>query len=176
MTETTFKDVWLKNDEGVERDVIAAWSRLGVLPADSDPVKRAKELAVVGYKDGNAVAMSSVNIEYLREVRQMMAMFRIFIVPECRKEGIAIPLTHAVFDAMSTYSRNNPHLRIGGLAAFVVVKGHMDKPFTPARLNLIGYSATNHPIIVKWFEHFELDEEAALLRIPRWETPGAHGS
>jgi hypothetical protein len=98
--EYIYKDVWLKNDAKAEQDAIAAWTAANVLPHGLDPMTRAKELAVVAYDGDTLVAISTCAIEYLKEVRQQMAMFRIFIVRDRRKEGIGIPLTHAMYDAM----------------------------------------------------------------------------
>jgi hypothetical protein len=173
--EYTYKDVWLKNDAKAEQDAVAAWTAAKALPRGVDPMTRAKELAVVVHDGDTLVAISTCTIEYLKEVRQKMAMFRIFIVPDRRQEGIGIPLTHAMYDVMGNYSRANLQLRIGGLAAYVVVKGYLDRAILPAGLWLIGYSDENYPIVAKWFTHFELDEEAALKRIPKKNNADRYG-
>jgi hypothetical protein len=168
----TYKDVWRKNDTKAKADAIAAWKAESVLPPGVDPETRAKELAVLAYEGDRLVAIATATIRYLENVRQNMAMFRIFIVADKRREGIAVPLTAELFNAMESYSRQNPELRIGGIGAFIVTRGFLDNPVTNNKLLLIGYSEQNHPIIVKWFDHFDIDEDAAIARVPGKSSGG----
>jgi hypothetical protein len=165
--EFSFKDVWFKNDAKAEQDAIAAWTAAKVLPKGVDPIQRAKELLVIAYDGDKVVAISTCEIAYLTEVRQKMAMFRIFVAPDYRKSGVAIPLTHAAFAATERYALANPQQRIGGLGAYVIVSGHMGKPILGAGMWLIGYSKENYPIVVKWFPHFTIDEAEAAARVPK---------
>jgi hypothetical protein len=171
----TYKDVWRKDDAKAKADAIAAWTAEGALPPGIDPEKRVKELAVLAYESDRLVAISTATIRYLEHVRQNMAIFRIFIVPEKRREGIAVPLTAELFNAMENYSRQNPALRIGGIGAFIVTRGFLDNPVTNNKLVLVGYSEQNYPIIVKWFDHFEIDEDAAIARVPGKAPGGRYG-
>lgn len=155
--EHTFKNVWLKNDEKAERDAIAAWTAVNALPRGQDAMKRAKELLVVAYEGDALAAVTTCSIELMPMLRAKFAVFRLFIVPGQRRQGIASPMTHEVFEAMREYSLANPALRIGGLAAFVTTPEHFRKPYTPLeRLMLIAYTDKGTPIIAKWFDHFEL--------------------
>jgi hypothetical protein len=167
MSDLVLKDVWKKDDAKVEQDAIAAWRAADAMPKGIDPHTRAKELAVAAYDDDALAAVTTCRISYLDEVRQTMAMFRLFVVPGSRRRGIAGPITQRVFEVMQDYSLANPQLRIGGLGAFLVAPGHLKKGYTPhERLMLIGYSRKNHPIIAKWFDHFEIDEAEAQKRVP----------
>jgi hypothetical protein len=153
----TFKNVWQKNDERAERDVIAAWKAAGIEPKNVDPMTRAKELLIAAYDGDELAAVTSCAITHMKMLRANFAVFRLFIVPGQRRQGIAGPMTHETFEAMREYSQANPQLRIGGLAAYVTTPEHLRAPYTPSeRLMLIGYSDKGTPIIAKWFEHFEL--------------------
>lgn len=155
--EPTFKNVWLKNDEQAERDAIAAWKAANILPQGVDPAARAKELLIAGYDGNELAAVTTCAVTHMAMLRANFAVFRLFIVPGQRRQGIASPMTHETFEAMREYSLANPALRIGGLAAYVTTPEHFRKPYTPLeRLMLIGYSDKGTPIIAKWFDHFEL--------------------
>jgi hypothetical protein len=155
--EYTFKNVWLKNDEQAERDAIAAWTTAKVLPRGLDPMTRAKELLIAAYDGNELAAVTTCAITHMPMLRANFAVFRLFIVPGQRRQGIAGPMTHETFEAMREYALANPALRIAGLAAYVTTPEHLRKPYTPhERLMLIGYSDKGTPIIAKWFDHFEL--------------------
>jgi hypothetical protein len=161
MSDLTFKNVWLQNDAKAERDLVAAWKAAGIAPKNTDPVTRAKELAIAAYDGDELAAVTTATITLMPMLRAKFAVFRLFIVPGQRRQGIASPMTHEVFEAMREYSLANPQLRIGGLAAFVTTPEHFRKPYTPLeRLMLIGYTDKGTPIIAKWFDHFLLNENA----------------
>jgi hypothetical protein len=162
-----FKDVWKKDNAAAESDALAVWTAEGALPKSADPQRRVKELCVLGYEDGKVVAISTCQISYFEYVRETMAIFRVFIPREFRQRGLVISLTYALHDAMERYALAKPGLRIGGTAAIVVVRGTMDKPVASAGMVLVGYTIDNHPVLVKWFEHFKLDEDAARARDPK---------
>jgi hypothetical protein len=151
-----FKDVWLKNDATAERDAIAIWSGVGVLPASADPRQRAKELCIAVYDGDELIGISTCTIAYFAPVRQKMAISRMFIVRHRRNERLAIPLTGETFKAMERYALANPNVRLGGLGGVVEVKGILHKPHTAEDMILIGYTQENDPILVRWFDHFAL--------------------
>lgn len=157
MSGLTFRNVWRQNDAKAERDIIAAWKAAGIEPKNTDPMTRAKELVIAAYDGGELAAVTTATIALMPMLRAKFAVFRLFIVPGQRRQGIASPMTHETFEAMRAYSLANPDLRIGGLAAYVTTPEHLRKPYTPLeRLMLIAYSEKGTPIIAKWFEHFEL--------------------
>jgi hypothetical protein len=164
MADFVFKDVWKKNDADAERDVIAAWTAASALPGKVDPAARAKELLIAAYDGDELAAVTTCTIKYQQMLRANMALFRLFIVPGYRRNGLASPMAYHSFEAMRAYSLANPQERIGGLIAYVTTREHLRKPYTPSeRLMLIGYSEKGTPIIAKWFDHFELDDGAARV-------------
>ncbi|MBI3675092.1 MAG: hypothetical protein HY243_00550 [Proteobacteria bacterium] len=165
--KAVFKNVWMQNDLKVQQDAIAAWSAAGAVSGAFDPQKRVKELCVVGYEGDELVAISTAHLRYLPAVRETMALFRVFVAAGHRQKGLVIPLTYATHDAMSAYAVAHPKLRIGGTAGIVSVHGTMDKPVTNADMVLVGYTPNNDPLLVRWFDHFKLDEEAARARSPK---------
>jgi hypothetical protein len=164
MPNVIFNKVWQKDDLKAMRDAVSVWSAAGVLGAGIDVNERMRELCVVGYDGDDLVAISTAYVAYLPMVREVMALFRVFVVDEKRKRGLAVPLTFETHEVLRDYARSRPDLRIGGSAGIVIVRGKMHKPVTPARMVLIGYTKNDEPILVRWFDHFQIDEEAARAR------------
>jgi hypothetical protein len=171
------KDVWLKNDAAAERDAMALWrASADGMPPDATIEDHVKELAVAAYDGDTLVATTTCRVAYMPKVRQNLAMFRLFIAPSRRRERITIPIVNALADAMAGYSRDNLEKRIGGLGAIVVTRGFLRKGMTPIEgLGLVGYTDGNQPIIVKWFDHFRINEEATLKRIPQKPKEDRYG-
>jgi hypothetical protein len=162
MSSVVFRNVWQKSDARAEQDASKAWSVAGVL-GGLDPQERAKELCVVVYDGDELVALTTAYTAYLPMVREVMAFYRVFVVPTYRQRRVAIQLAYATHEAMSEFAQARPQLRIGGTAIIVSVRGFIDKPARD-ELTLIGYSKNDEPILVRWFDHFMLDEDAARAR------------
>jgi hypothetical protein len=170
------KDVWLKNDADAERDAMALWRSAGGMPPDTTIEEHVKELATVAYDGDNLTATITCRIAYLPKVRQNMAMIRLFIAPDYRRGGVSFTIVNKTIEVMSAYSRDNPQKRIGGIGAIVTARGVLKKPVTPLQgLTLIGYTDNNLPIIIQWFDHFRINEEATLKRIPQKPKADRYG-
>jgi hypothetical protein len=162
-----FKDVWLKNDAEAETDSIVAWQSAGDRLGRLTDMERAKLLSIVAYDGAPICATVTTQVRYMAMVRENMAFMQIFVAPAYRTKGIVIPLTVAFHAAMTRYALENPQLRIGGTAGRVTVHGTLDKPVGGAGMILFGYSVDNDPMMVRWFDHYRIDEEAARARDPR---------
>ena len=149
-----FRDVWRKNDPQAEADAVALWQRMGILPRGVDPHARAKELCVVAYENNALVAISTVAIDLLQVVRTKMAFFRALVDDQHRAQKVLLPLTYAVHQAMERYALANPELKIGGTAAVVVASNTIYKPVGSSEMMLIGYTARNEPVLLRWFDHY----------------------
>jgi hypothetical protein len=171
-----FKNVWQQNNADAERDAVAVWKAAG-LQIGRNAEERLKQLCIVGYEGDELVAISTAYVGYMGAVRENMAFFRVFVARGHRQKGLVIPLTYATHDAMSAHALAHPEMRIGGTAGIVEVHGTMDKPVTNAEMVLIGYNANDDPLVVRWFSHFKLDEEAARARRSgRLQIPDQSGS
>lgn len=167
MTEKTiFRSVWQQKDAAVERDAIAAWKAAGVAASTEDLSARLKQICIVGYEDRELVGLSTIFIRYSQVVRENMVFVRVFVAKGHREKGLAVDLTYATHDAMSAYSLDNAQLRIGGTLGVVATRGHFDRPVVGSQMVLIGYTPDNDPLLVRWFDHYKLDEEAARARVP----------
>jgi hypothetical protein len=162
-----FKDVWKRGDARVEADAIAEWDAAGDRLGQLSSQERSKLLGVVAYDGTRLCATATGQVRYMPLVRENMAFMQIFVPPDYRTKGIVIPLTVAFFAAMNRYALANPHLRIGGTAGRVTTHGTLDKPVGGAGWILFAYTEKNDPIMVRWFDHFKIDEEAARARDPK---------
>ncbi len=162
-----FKDVWLKRDAGAEADAIAAWDAAGDRLGHLTSAQRAELLCIAGYDGAKLCATATTQVRYMPLVRENMAFLQIFVTPEYRTKGVVIPLTVAFHAAMTRYALENPRLRIGGAAARVTTHGTLDKPVGGAGMILFAYSERNEPIMVRWFDHYKIDENAARARDPK---------
>jgi len=150
------RNVWMKDDPDVRRDALALGRRMTPPSRQFMPDVWAKNLCTIAYQDGNLVALAVIDLRYSKRVRANMGYLRIFIAPECRQRGIAIPLTLRAHEIIRRYSLANPEKRIGGTMALVTVKGMMDEPVGKAFMVLIGYSPKSEPVLVRWFDHYKL--------------------
>lgn len=163
--KAVFRNVWKLVDAQVERDAVAAWEAAGVVTTNPEDVAvRLKQLCVAGYEDSTLVTLSTIIVRYSPVVRENMAFLRVFVAKEHRQKGLVIPLTYATHEAMSAYALANPQLRIGGTMAVVVARGTMDRPVLGAQMMLAGYTKDSDPLVLRWFDHTKLDEDAARAR------------
>jgi hypothetical protein len=150
------RDVWRKNDAQTTADVTALWSRDAALAPETDPVARAKTLCVAAYAAGEVVGVSTVEVEWMAQVRAHMAFLRVYVARAHRARKLIHPISAATYDAVERFALARPELRIGGLAAQVRSKPGIYKPVSEIGMVLIGYDAEDTPLIVRWFEHYRL--------------------
>lgn len=153
-SQIEFRDVWQKNDEQAEADVVALWRRMSVLPADVDATARAKEVCIAAYEGKELVAVSTVTIETMPRVRAKMAFLRVLVSRGNRSQKIVLPLTYAVYQAMERYAQANPEFKIGGTAAVVVAPNTIYKPVGSAEMILVGYTHRDEPLLLRWFDSY----------------------
>lgn len=167
--KAVFRNVWKLADPQVERDAVAAWEAAGVVTKPEDVAVRLKQLCIAGYEESELVTLSTIIVRYSHVVRENMAFLRVFVAKGHREKGLVIPLTYATHEAMSAYALANPQMKIGGTMGVVAAHGTMDRPVLGAQMMLAGYSKDNDPLVLRWFDHYKLDEEAARARtrVPR---------
>jgi hypothetical protein len=151
-----FRDVWQQNDAKAEADVVALWQRLNILPAGVSPQARAKELCVAAYDGDQLAAVTTATIDTLQVVRTKMVFLRALVAPEYRSRKVVVPLTLETHEALSRYALAHPDQKLGGTVAIVTSNPGIYKPIGSAHMILIGYTARNEPVTVRWFDHYRL--------------------
>jgi hypothetical protein len=154
--EFEFRDVWRKNDGKAEADIVALWQRLNILPAGVNPLARAKELCVAAYDGDRLAAVTTATIDTLQVVRTRMVFLRALVAPEYRAKKVVVPLTLETHEVLSRYALAYPDQKHGGTVAIVTSNPGIYKPIGSAHMVLIGYTARNEPVTVRWFDHFRL--------------------
>jgi hypothetical protein len=151
-----FRNAWRKDDGKVEADAIALWQRLNILPQGVSPQARAKELCVAAYDSDRLAAITTATIDTLQVVRAKMLFLRALVAPEYRSRKVVVPLTLRTHEALSQYALDNPQMRLGGTVAIVTSTPGIYKPVGSADMVLIGYTARNEPVTLRWFDHYRL--------------------
>jgi hypothetical protein len=85
-----------------------------------------------------------------------MLFLRALVAPEYRSKKVVVPLTLKTHEALSQYALDNPELRLGGTVAIVTSTPGIYKPVGSADMVLIGYTARNEPVTLRWFDHYRL--------------------
>lgn len=147
---------WRRNDPAIERDAIALWTEMKVLPPNIRPEERAKELVAVAYDGDRLIAVTTAQIHLHAPVRQRFAFMRLLVRPEAEKSGLAVPLTVACREELREWSLANPHEQVAGYAAVITAAGYGAKPVLNAGLTLVGYTPDGHQIRTYWWDHFKI--------------------
>jgi hypothetical protein len=158
------RDAWRRDDPDLERDAIAFWERLGILPPGTTAEARAKELCCVIYLDGEAGAVGTVTLEVVRMVRARMGMVRVAVGTTQREQGLAIRIVNECKAILERWSIERPEEKLMGIGAVIQAQGRdhwKNRPkWQPTGLDLIGHTPTGDQVRVAWFDHARLDAEA----------------
>lgn len=148
---------WRKDDPALEADAEAFWREQGVLPAGVTPADRLKELCVLAYSEGRLAAVSTTVIRELPFLKNNFAMFRCVVAPEFRGHSVARIIAREAREAIETWSLDNPHEGVMGLATIVQSADIQAKSraavWRSSGLTLVGYNENNEQIRVAWFGH-----------------------
>lgn len=152
---------WRQDDPRFEADAMDFWSRLSLLPPGVDPAERAKQLAAVAYQDGRLVAVTTLAVARVEQVRARLALLRAATDPEYRRSHLANALAIFTRETIEAWARAHPEERIGGMGAVIEsenLRGREKEPVWPtSRMTLIGYMPNGKQIRIYWFPDFRLD-------------------
>jgi GNAT superfamily N-acetyltransferase len=158
---TRFVTAWRKNDPKLEAEAKQIWGATGVLPDQTTPDERAKEIALIAYQDNKLAAISTLNVRPFDYLRQKFAFVRLTVLPEFRKLDIGRVLLRNTFTMIQDYAKTHPEEQIAGVASVLIVAGIGKYPIgREIRHTLIGYTPQNEQIRVTWFDHFEVPPNA----------------
>jgi hypothetical protein len=147
---------WRRNDPQIERDAVAMWNEMRILPPNVRPEDRARELVSVAYAGDRIVGITTATLQTYQPVRQRFAFIRILMRPEAEKSGVSVPLTVACREELREWSVANPQEQVAGYAAIITAAGYGAKPVLPAGLTVVGYTPDGHQIRLYWWDHFRL--------------------
>lgn len=151
------RPAWRRADPDIERDAIAFWKRLGILPKGVRPEERAAELVAVAYRDDRLVGVATAAVARIDALRGRFAMLRAAVDTEHRRDRIALDLAILARELIEIWSREHPEERLLGLGALVESPDLLERakqPYWPqTRFGLVGYTPDGRQIRVAWFAH-----------------------
>jgi hypothetical protein len=151
------RPAWRLGDAAIERDAIAFWKRLAILPAEVAPEDRAQELAAAAYRGDRLVGVATAQIRPIEALRGNFAMFRCAVEPDERRGLASTALTVFTRDLIERWAAENPDEGVLGLAAVItsaqLSQRQRDPVWANTRLNLIGFTQEGRQLRVAWFSH-----------------------
>lgn len=155
------RPAWMRGDAKIEADALALWDRLGVLPDDVDPARRAKELVAAAYKEGVLIAVATARIEHIAFLRARLAVLRSLTDPAHRRGHVQVALTAPVKKELEDWAAAHPEEKLAGVIGFVErgIWGDLARmPVTPPwPLTLAAYTEDGQQVRLAWFDHFRVD-------------------
>lgn len=158
--DIVLRPAWQRHDAGIEKDAAAFWRRLGNLPRDVSPERRAKEAVVAAYRDGRIVGMVTADVGVLPQVRARLAMLRASVDADLRRSYLGSAMTVEARALLESWAAANPNERLAGIGGIVespdlvVVQR---QPYWPwPRMGVVGFTADGRQIRVSWFRDFRL--------------------
>lgn len=156
----TLKTVWRSADAVTERDVLAFWREHNLLPADVDLAARLKDIAVVAYDGERVVGVSEGSLTYMERVRARVAMQKISVAADRRRESIAQDLATQYRKTMEEWSKAHPEEKVMAVGSIVATRHLGDAGRRPVFRNgmaLIGYTPQGEQIRIGWFSHAQVE-------------------
>jgi hypothetical protein len=163
LSRAEYRPAWRRDDPGLERDAVAFWRRLGILPPVVSPEARAKELVCVAYLDGEVAAVATATLEVLPFLRARAALYRSATDPEKRRRWLVAQIAAESVTILEDWAAANPQEAVKGMAIVLEnpflaqVKQLPVWRYRHVALGLVGYSPEGHQIRMNWFRHARLD-------------------
>lgn len=158
MSDPVFKTAWRRDDPQLEADAKEFWGRLNLVPPEGRD-KRAKELVVVTYVDGQVVAVATAEYAMLPSLRARFAFCRTAVDPAHRQQSLSGRTFGHLRTVLETWSAEHPEEEVMGMAAIIQAAEYAEKQRDPLWpdyalfLSVVGYTARDDQIRVAWFRH-----------------------
>lgn len=152
---------WRKNDPEIERDAIAFWRRLDILPPGASAEERAKELVLAAYADGQLIGLTTAEVGLFPQVRTRLAMLRGAVDPSHRRSYVGLAMYPIALETLENWAASNPEEKVTGVGGIIEAPqlAELERmPYWPeVRVGLIGFTADGRQIRVRWFRDALLD-------------------
>jgi hypothetical protein len=152
---------WGRNDPAIEADAIALWTRLGILPSDTTPEARAKQIVAAAYSGDRLAAIATAVPEQIGFLRARMLVVRGMTAPEFRRSHAQVILAGPSISALTDWAKANPGEKVAGLIGYVApgAWGEMTRmPVGPYyKWTLVAYTHDGKQVRVIWFDDFRFD-------------------
>jgi hypothetical protein len=159
--DVEFRTAWRRDDPQIEADAIAFWQRMGILPADATPERRAKELVLAVYANGVIVAVVTGELGLFPQVRARLAMLRGAVDPALRRSYVGFAMMLKAREILEAWSARNPGERLAGLGGIIEAPelvAREKQPYWPlSGYGVVGFMPDGRQMRVSWFRNFRLD-------------------
>lgn len=160
-TGVDLRPAWRRDDPDIERDAVAFWRRLAILPPDTTAERRSKELAAAAYEGDRLVGVTTIVLSPLEPLRARFAFIRGAVDDAARRRHVGYSLLLYTRDLIERWSADHPEEGVLGLAAVIEtpdLAAWQREPVWPiTRLNLVGYNEKGRQIRVAWFDHARVE-------------------
>jgi len=159
--QISFRPAWRRGDAAIASDARAFWQRLNILPPTTGVETRLDEICAVAYEGHQLVAVATAVIREVEFVRCRLAMFRCSVDPDARRLRLATQITIYSRKLLELWSLENPDEQLMGMGTVVQSQDLLDREarrsmLRSTKLGLVGFTETNEPIRIAWFEHATL--------------------
>jgi hypothetical protein len=164
-TNVVLRPAWRRNDPAIERDAELFWRKQRLLPPTDDAGERLSELCLAGYDGDTLIALTSARIRYVEFLGVKLAMLRVAIATERRRNRIASFIQAESRELLEQWSAVNPAEEVMGMGTVGQLSADMRKliadtginPPTPAyypggHLSFVGWTGNGEQMRVAWFE------------------------
>lgn len=165
MSDLTYLPAWRLGDPKVEADAKELWEQLKMLPKPDKMESRLKELVATAYLDDRIVALESASVTYVKELKARIAVYRLCVAPEARRQLVSRYLGVYCRDLLEKWSLDNPEEKVLGVGAIIQAQEYAERQRQPVwsemglNLNLAFYLANrDEQFRVSWFKHARLEE------------------
>lgn len=163
MANVVLKTAWMRNDPQLQADAIAFWEKNNLVPSPEERQRRAGELVVVTYVDGEPAAVATAELAVLPNLRARFAMCRTAVAPHHRRSKLSAHTFAHVMTALEAWSADNPEEKVMGMAAVIQATEYAEKQREPIwydfglLLAVAGFTPRGEQIRVGWFRHARFD-------------------
>jgi hypothetical protein len=157
-TNVALRKAWRLGDPAIERDAELFWREQRLLLETSDIGERLKELCLAGYDGEALVALSTVRITYVAFLGVKLAMLRMAVAREQRRNRLGTHILSASREMLEQWSIENPAEAVMGMATVeqnppLAERGPPRAYLRDAHLNFIGWTGNGEMMRVAWFDH-----------------------
>jgi GNAT superfamily N-acetyltransferase len=154
--KVTFENLWQKDLGELKREIITIWKQYHPEMEAQHADERARQIVfVIKNEFDQVVGISTAFKAYIKQLRNYLYAFRILILPEYRRPGLAARLIVETRDFLESIHQQDETNRAIGVITLVENEGlkkvKREAIFSASKLVYIGNSSKGHHIRVYYF-------------------------
>ena len=148
--------VWNEKDEVLINEIIDVWRNAKVLPPNSDPHERAKQVVlVVRNENEKIIGITTALRRPFPQLRNDLYYVRGLILPDFRLPGLFAKMSLETFKTLEDHTiQSTEQKKPIGTISEIENKRLKEANLTrlPSGMTLLGFSQNNNPIYVHYFK------------------------